>query len=419
MKPQSIAKSFLTGICLSFSLMLMAQGNINYDESKVPAYVLPDVLTLENGTKVSSSADWSQKRRPEIFWLYETQVFGKSPEHFKASRFRVLSEDKRALGGIATRREIAMYFSDDESHYTTILIYLPNKRNAPVPLFFGLNFDGNHTINADQGITISKFCLSQGDKMAQRGSASSRWPVEMLMEKGYGLATIHNSDIEPDEDNGFQKGLHPLFYKEGQTKPEADEWGTIAAWSFGMSRAMDYFETDKDIDSKKVIVLGHSRNGKAALWAGAVDKRFAMVVSNDSGHGGAALFRRKIGETVQVLNTAFPYWFCGNFKQYSDKEYLLPVDQHELIALIAPRPVYIASAQEDLWADPKGEFLSGVHASPVYELFGLKGLPSDVMPDINTPLLDGYIGYHIRPGEHDIKLYDWEQFVKFADKFLF
>lgn len=405
---------------LSFCSIVVAQDNrqnVNYDESKIPPYELPDALTLENGKKVTSPEMWMQERRQEILRMFETQVYGKSPEHSRDLHFRLLTEDENALGGMATRKEIAMYFTAGESRYTTILIYLPNKRQAPAPIFFGLNFKGNHSVIADEGITITKYSLSQGKDMPARGEASSRWPIKMLLDKGFGVATIHNSDIEPDVDNGFKEGLHPLFYREGQTSPEKDEWGTIAAWSFGMSCAMDYFEKDKDIDAKKVVVFGHSRNGKAALWAGATDQRFSIVISNDSGCGGAALFRRKIGENVQVINAGFPHWFCGNFKQYGDKEESLPVDQHELIALMAPRPVYIASAKEDLWADPRGEFLSGVHAGPVYELFGLKGLQTDKMPDVNQPVMNGYIGYHIRPGEHDIKLYDWQQFVKFVENF--
>ena len=394
---------------------------VNYDESKVPVYTLPDVLTLTNGRKVTTKKEWVEKRRPELLRLFETQIYGKAPVRSKDLHFRLLNEDREALGGLATRKEVAVYLTKDEKHYLTVLMYLPNRRKGTVPMFFGINFKGNHAIHPDEGITFpsEERMIAYGRKrMFPRGSAASRWPVEMLMEHGYGLATFYRGDIDPDFDDGFQNGVHPLYYKKGQTRPAEDEWGTLAAWAWGMSCAMDYFETDKDIDAKRIAIFGHSRLGKTTLWAGAIDPRFALVISNDSGCGGAALSRRKFGETVRAVNCQFTHWFCRNFWQYNDKEDTLPVDQHELIALMAPRPVYIASAEEDRWADPKGEFLSGVYASPVYELFGLPGLPVKEMPAVNQPVLSGTIGYHIRSGKHDINLYDWTQFVKFADKHL-
>ena len=396
-------------------------AKVNYDESKVPVYTLPDVLTLTNGRKVTTKKEWVEKRRPELLRLFETQIYGKAPVRSKDLHFRLLNEDREALGGLATRKEVAVYLTKDEKHYLTVLMYLPNRRKGTVPMFFGINFKGNHAIHPDEGITFpsEERMIAYGRKrMFPRGSAASRWPVEMLMEHGYGLATFYRGDIDPDFDDGFQNGVHPLYYKKGQTRPAEDEWGTLAAWAWGMSCAMDYFETDKDIDAKRIAIFGHSRLGKTTLWAGAMDPRFALVISNDSGCGGAALSRRKFGETVRAVNCQFAHWFCRNFWQYNDKEDTLPVDQHELIALMAPRPVYIASAEEDRWADPKGEFLSGVYASPVYELFGLPGLPVKEMPAVNQPVLSGTIGYHIRSGKHDINLYDWTQFVKFADKHL-
>lgn len=396
-------------------------AKVNYDESKVPVYTLPDVLTLTNGRKVTTKKEWVEKRRPELLRLFETQIYGKAPVRSKDLHFRLLNEDREALGGLATRKEVAVYLTKDEKHYLTVLMYLPNRRKGTVPMFFGINFKGNHAIHPDEGITFpsEERMIAYGRKrMFPRGSAASRWPVEMLMEHGYGLATFYRGDIDPDFDDGFQNGVHPLYYKKGQTRPAEDEWGTLAAWAWGMSCAMDYFETDKDIDAKRIAIFGHSRLGKTTLWAGAMDPRFALVISNDSGCGGAALSRRKFGETVRAVNCQFTHWFCRNFWQYNDKEDTLPVDQHELIALMAPRPVYIASAEEDRWADPKGEFLSGVYASPVYELFGLPGLPVKEMPAVNQPVLSGTIGYHIRSGKHDINLYDWTQFVKFADKHL-
>lgn len=213
-------------------------AKVNYDESKVPAYTLPDVLTLNNGQKVVTIKEWVKKRRPELIHLFETQMYGKAPAHPKDLHFRVLTEDKNALNGLATRREVAVYLTKDEKHYMTVLIYLPNQRQGAVPMFFGINFKGNHAIHPDEGITLpsEEKLLTYGRKyMFPRGNAASRWPVEMLMKHGYGLATFYRGDIDPDFDDAFRNGVHPLFYKKGQKRPADDEWGTLAAWAWGMS----------------------------------------------------------------------------------------------------------------------------------------------------------------------------------------
>ena len=397
--------------------------NVISEESKVPEYKLPDVLTLENGKKVKSEKDWFKKRRPEILKLFTDEVYGAVPGELGIAEVKVWETSDDALNGLARRKQLSLFFrKNNQNLEVNVLMYLP-KTTKKVPVFLAYNFTGNHAIYNDPAIRLTESWVANNPSVGiinnrvteqSRATAEDRWPVEEIIKAGYGLVTIYYGDIDPDKDD-FSDGIHPFFYKEGQTHPKNNEWGSIAAWAWGLSRAMDYLEKEPMVDSKKVAVLGHSRLGKAALWAGATDPRFAMVISNESGCGGAALSKRIYGETVQIINTAFPHWFCDNFLQYNDKEELLPVDQHMLLALIAPRPLYVASAEGDQWSDPKGEFLSAKYASAVYELLGLEGLPVKEMPEINHPVM-GTIGYHIRSGKHDLTTYDWTQYIRFADK---
>ena len=398
------------------------QKEVIYHEEKVPDYTLSEPLVMADGTKLAGAEMWLTKRRPEIIELFRKYVYGRAPVgRPKEMTFKVFDLDRKALKGLATRKQVTVNFTGKEDGPSMdILIYLPVAAKGPVPTFVLLNFGGNHTINPDPAIRLSTRWMRNNRKATEqsRGNSSKSYPVEKILARGYGLATIYYGDIDPDYHDDFKNGVHPVFDKLVEGKRAPDAWSSICAWAWGLGRAMDYFESDEQIDESRVAVLGHSRLGKTSLWAGARDERFALVISNNSGCGGAALSRRSFGETVKRINTSFPHWFCDNFKKYNGQEDLLPVDQHMLIALMAPRPVYVASADEDLWADPRGEFLACKNAEPVYKLLGLKGLEVEKMPALNTPIQKGRIGYHIRTGGHGLTEYDWQQYMDFADTHL-
>ena len=370
--------------------------NLNFYESKVHAYTLPDPLLTQDGKVVKTIRDWEETRRHEILELFRENVYGRVPDTPYKKTFQVVNEDKNAMGGSATLRQVDITISvDSQSLVIHLNIFVPNKIQKPVPLFLLINNRG----------------VENTDPM--REVKSEFWPAEEVIARGYGIAAFKNDDVDPDNYDGFKNGIHGIL---DRGKRDDESWGTLAAWAWGASRCMDYFETDKDIDKNKIAVVGHSRGGKTALWAGAEDPRFAMVISNDSGEGGASLARRSYGETVARLNVVFPHWFCSNYNKFSDNVTALPIDQHMLIALIAPRAVYVDSADEDLWADPKGSYLSLYYAVPVYKLFYTETTLPKAMPPLNKQVVSGKIGYHIRDGSHNMLLKDWNWFMDFADK---
>lgn len=404
--------------------------DFNYDESKVPEFELPALLVDQAGKKVTTAEQWTDHRRDEVLELFAREMFGRVPSAKVSVNSSVIEESDDALDGKAKRKQVKLQFTNESRPDVApvdvyLLMYLPADVEESVPVFVAYNFYGNHTIHADPEIKLNPHWMRDNrDKGVvenrateeSRGTSASRWSVDEIIANGFGLVTLYYGDIDPDFDDGFHNGIHRLFYGRDH-EMEPDAWGSIASWAWGLSRVMDYFETDPAIDAERVAVLGHSRLGKTSLWAGATDQRFALVISNDSGCGGAALSRRRFGETVERINTSFPHWFCDNFQKYNSNEDDLPLDQHMLIALMAPRPVYVASAEEDQWADPRGEFLSAAHADPVYRLLTKQGIESDEMPEVNKPY-HSIIGYHVRSGGHDVKPYDWQQYLAFAKKWM-
>lgn len=378
----------------------------NYDEARVPDYVLPDALCCEDGSRVKTQRQWERKRRPEILRSFTDEVYGRMPEGPYYERFELLEVKEDALGGLATRKRVRIYLDPKDKVIIDMLVYTPKNAEAS-PLFLGMNFFGNSTISHEEDIheADAKDLKRYGDyRKLPRGACAGRWPLEKILSAGYGVATYYCGDVDPDYDDSFTKGAQSIYPNNLGKVIGPDQWGTLACWAWGLSRAMDYLCTDSDVDASRVALVGHSRLAKAALWAAATDRRFAMVAANESGCGGAALSRRAFGETVGIINRSFPHWFCDNFKKYSENEQALPVDQHELLALIAPRPLCVGSAADDLWSDPKGERLSLEAAVPVYELYG-KGCSER-------------LGYHIREGRHEIKPEDWDQYLRHADKWL-
>jgi len=389
---------------------------------------LADPLLAFDGTKITTATQWRERRRPELLEWFAREMYGRSPGAPSALVSEVFERDPQALGGKATRIQVAIHPGGKAGPRMDLLVYVPNHAKGPVPAILGLNFWGNHTLHADPGIRITESWVDDTRPPyaglagvthhrateASRGINAQQWPVEEILSRGYALATMYREDVCADRQPYFESGVQPLF---PELQKGDENFGCVAAWAWSLSRALDVLEKEKSIDATRVAVFGFSRLGKAALWAGASDERFAMVLSNESGAGGAKLFRRGVGEDIARLNTNFPHWFARNFRQFSGKDTELPFDQHWVIALVAPRPIYVASAEDDKHSDPEGEFAAAKAAEPVFRLLGADGLPAASWPAVNTSVQGG-IGYHVRSGKHDVTDFDWRQYLLFADKHL-
>ncbi len=392
---------------------------VNYDEALVGNYKLPDPLVMANGKVVKDAKTWTSKRRPEIVKLFEENQYGRSPGRPAAMSFDVFDKGTPAFDGKALRRQVTVYFSADKAGpKMDLLVYLPAGAAKPVPLLLNLSFSANSSVVDDPGVKPGEIWGRDKKRVpAASGRSFGKLNVLPFLEKGIGVATVYYGDIDPDFDGGVVLGVRSLYLKPGQTQPAPDEWGSIAAWAWGVSRAIDYFETDKGVDAKRVAILGVSRLGKTVMWAGAHDERIAMVIASCSGEGGAALSRRNYGETVKHLAVRYGYQFAGNYAKFGDDPGKMPVDANMLVALIAPRPVLLQTGTTDLWSDPKGEFLAAVAAESVFKLLGKHGLGTDKMPAPNESILHT-IGYHMHAGGHGTVPADYDVFRRFMEMHL-
>jgi hypothetical protein len=348
---------------------------------------LPEVLALNNGEPVDNSMQWN-KRRDEIIELLKSEIYGFSPAPPKKLTYELVKQDHNAFAGKAVHSIINIKFETPKGEFLFPINLIIPKKVCPAPLFLHIAF---------------------------RPDIPDRYyPVEEIIDEGFATASFCYEDVAPDTEDGFTAGIAAMY---GGSLRKPDEWGKISMWAWAAQRVMDYLQTLEEIDKERIAVVGHSRLGKTALWCAAQDERFALAISNDSGCSGAAITRDKEGERVKNITDNFSYWFCENYKKYVDNEKNMPFDQHYLLAAIAPRYLYVASAEEDEWADPQSEFLSCIAANSVYELLGYKGLvTADEFPQSGTSLQGGKIGYHMREGTHFLSRFDWLRFMEYMKK---
>ncbi|MES1195211.1 MAG: acetylxylan esterase, partial [Opitutus sp.] len=363
-----------------------------------------DVLTLRNGQPVRDADTWFKQRRPELLKLYESEIYGRVPATAPKVRFEVV-EQVPALEGGAVRKRITGHFGDQpDGPAVNIMLYLPAKTAGPFPVVLHISFGGDPVLPLPPGTPPRRF--------------SDMGPVAEVLAHGYAYAVVRYSEIQADNKDGYSGGVIGLALAPGQAKPAPDEWGTIAAWAWGLSRIMDYFETDAAVDARRVALVGHSRLGKTVLWSGATDPRYALIYSSQSGEMGAALSRRDFGESVDDMAANYGYQFAGNLQKYVAHWNDMPHEGHLLISLSAPRPVFISGGSGDQWSDPHGMFLAAVAAGPVWRLLGKADLGTTEMPALDVPVTAGTLAYLDHNGPHVISPLDWQTFLDFADRYL-
>jgi hypothetical protein len=376
----------------------------NYDEARVAPYTLPDLLVLSNGRRVGDAETWRTQRRPEIMRLYETEIFGRVPSNAPKVTWAVKTSDPAARGGTALMKQVVGTVGlRPDAPQIKVTVYTPAKATGPVPVILLANFGGGPAPARPGG----------GVQLGDPPVAAE------ILARGWGYAMVGYQDIQPDRANALTEGVIGLTLAPGEQQPGPDGWGSITAWAWGVSRVIDYLETDTSVNAKQIALQGHSRLGKASLWASAMDERIKVVFASCSGEMGAALSRRDWGEAVDDMTQNFPWWFAGNFQKFAGRWNEMPVDAHMLIALSAPRPVFITGGTADQWADPVGMFLAEVNAGPVYRLLGGRDLGlTQGPPPLDAPVITGDLGWHYHTGGHMATPADWNAFLEFAGKYL-
>jgi hypothetical protein len=395
---KSLISFSIVFLFVQIPMTVLAQNEANYNESKVPALILPDPFVSEKGVLIENKEDWEKIRKPEIFNLFESEVYGILPKDFDEISFELVSEKINPFPDLAELEEVNIIVSrNGKSHTMRINLFLPKDKRTPTPIILLINY----------------LPAYPDGKLADEAF----WPVLELIKRGFATASFHVETVAPDLADSYQNGIINTLYPEQIGMPNGMK--AYGAWAWGAMRAMDYFEQHPKIDNEKSVLVGHSRTGKASLWASANDPRWSITYANESGCGGAAISRRKYGETVEAINTRFPYWFADNFRKYNGKEETLPIDQHMLPGLIAPRAIYYSSAKGDQWADPKGEFLGLKLGSRIYsQIYGKEIQFPDEFESLQTPIHQESVGYHIREGIHNLTWEDWSHFLEFVRKTL-